>query len=368
MKKISFIFPIYKESPYLLENISKILSDPYPSELKEIIIAVDCPTEEFLEKLKEIRHFKNVKLLISSERRGKVAATNLAASYASGDILIFFDGDVRIVNMDLKKVLEDLEKSDVIEFYKYVKPNNFWNKLYALEWIMYMEFILPSFSKKGNIFLNGAGFAVKRKVWQDLGGYARVIIEDVDFAIRAYKKGYITRLSKSTIIEIAPLESFRKWIDQRKRWISGGLEVFLYHLNTLIEYFLSRPLETSVLLFLNPWLIFFLFTFYIPYVFLYSISKAIYIGMIENLSIFYVFVFSPALIYKILLYLYYFFLFVVSFSIVIFIFLLVKKKRVGIHYIMGFVGVYSLLQSFIVLYVLLYYIIFEGFPRFSWKV
>jgi len=368
MKKISFIFPIYKESPYLLENISKILSDPYPSELKEIIIAVDCPTEEFLEKLKEIRHFKNVKLLISSERRGKVAATNLATSHASGDVFIFIDSDARIVNMDLKKVLEDLEKSDVIEFYKYVKPTSFWNKLYALEWIIYMEVILPSFSKSGSILLNGAGFAVKRKVWQDLGGYARVIAEDVDFAVRAYKKGYITRLSKSIVIEISSLESFRRWIDQKKRWISGGLEIFLCHLNTFVEYFLSRPLETSVLLLLSPWLIFFLFTFYIPYIFLYSLSRAIYIGMIENLSVFYIFVLSPTLIYKILLYLYYFLLFVTAFSIVIFIFLLIKKKKVGIHYIMGFVGIYSLLQALMVLYVLLYYILFEGFPRFNWKV
>jgi len=368
MKKVSFIFPIYKESPYLLENISKILSDPYPSKLKEIIVAVDCPTEEFLEKLKEIRHLENVKLLISSERRGKVAATNLAASYASGDVFIFIDGDVRIDNMDLKRVLEDLEKSDIVEFYKYVKPNSFWNKLYALEWVIYMELIAPSFSKKGNIFLNGAVFAVKRKVWEDLGGYARVIVEDLDFAVRAYKKGYITRLSKSIVAEIAPLESFRRWIDQRKRWISGGLEVVLYHFRTFVEYFLSRPLETSVSTFLSPWIIFLLFAFYIPYVFLYSLSKAIYTGVIESFSIFYVFFFSPAVIYKILLYLYYFLLFVLSFSIAIFTSLLIKKKKIGIHYAMGFVGIYSLLLAFIVLYVVLYYILFEGFPKFNWKV
>ncbi|RIB35137.1 MAG: hypothetical protein BXU00_02975 [Candidatus Nanoclepta minutus] len=368
MKKVSFIFPIYKESPYVLENISKILSDPYPSELKEIIIAVDCPTEEFLEKLKEIKHLKNVKLLISSERRGKVAATNIAASYSSGDILIFIDSDARIVNINLKKVLEDLEKSDIVEFYKYVKPTSFWNKLYALEWVIYMELIVPLFSKSGNIFLNGAGFAVKKKVWQDLGGYARVIVEDVDFAIRAYKRGYLTCLSKNIVVETAPLESFRRWIDQRKRWISGGLEVFLYHLRVLISYFLNRPLELPFVIALNPWIVFFLFTLYVPYMFFYSLSKAIYVGIVENLSIFYIFVFSPFLVYKILVYLYYFLLFVLSFSIVIFISLLIKKKIVGIHYVIGFVGIYSLLEAFIIIYILLYYIIFEGFPRFNWKV
>jgi len=368
MKKVSFIFPIYKESPYLLENISKILSDPYPSELKEIIVAVDCPTEEFLEKLKELRHLENLKLLISSERRGKVAATNLAASYASGDVFIFIDSDTRIVSMDLKKVLEDLEKSDIVEFYKYVKPTSFWNKLYAFEWVIYMEFITPIFSKKGNIFLNGAAFAVKREVWQDLGGYARVIVEDMDFAIRAYKKGYLTRLSKNMVVEMSSLESFRKWIDQRKRWISGGVEVVLYHLDTLVKYFINRPLETASLLFLNPWIIFFLFTFYVPYVFLYSLSKAIYMGVLESFSIFYMFFLSPVIIYRILLYLYYYFLITFSFVVAIFIFLLIRRKIVGIHYILGYVELYSLLQAFIVLYVLLYYILFEGFPKFNWKV
>lgn len=366
MKKISFIFPIYKESPYLFENISKILSDPYPSELKEIIIAVDCPTEGFLEKLKEIRSLKNVKLFISPERRGKVVATNLAASYASGDIFIFIDSDARIVNIDLRSVLEDLEKYDIVEFYKYVKPTSLWNKLYALEWMIYMEFIIPILSRNGNIFLNGAGFAVKKEVWQDLKGYARVIIEDVDFAIRAYKKGYIISLTKSIIIEIASLESFRKWIDQRKRWISGGLETLSYNLTTLIKYFLTRPIETLILIPLNPWIISLFFSFYILYLFLYSISKVIYMGITENLSLFSIF--SPVIIYKTSLYLYYFFLFVMFFSIFIFISLLTKKKIVGIHYIVGFVGIYSLLQALIILYVLLHRIIFKGFPRFDWKI
>jgi len=372
MKKISFIFPIYKESPYLLENISKILSDPYPSELKEIIIVVDCPTEEFLEKLKEIRHLNNLKLLISSERRGKVAATNLAASYATGDILIFIDSDARIVNMDLKKLLNELESSDVLEFYKSIIPKGFWNKLYHLEFLIYMEVISPLFSKDGSIFLNGAGFAVKRKVWQDLGGYSRVIVEDVDFATRAYERGYIIRLSKSITLEIAPLESFWKWIDQRKRWMSGGVEVVVLHIKTYIEYFikkLDRLAYLLLLLFLNPAILFFLLSLTIPYFFAYSLAKAIYINMVENISILYIFFLSPNVIYKILVSLYYFALLIISFALVTYIILLVKNRRIlNPLYVISYVGAYSTIQSLIMLYVLIYYIIFEGFPKFNWKV
>jgi len=372
MKKISFIFPIYKESPYLLENISKILSDPYPSELKEIIVVVDCPTEEFLEKLKEIRHLKNLKLLISSERRGKVAATNLAASYASGDILIFIDSDARIVNMDLKKVLDELENSDVLEFYKSIIPKGFWNKLYHLEFLIYMEIISPLLSKEGSILLNGAGFAVKRKVWRDLGGYSRVIVEDVDFAIRAYEKGYIVRLSKSIILEIAPLESFWKWIDQRKRWMSGGVEVFILHVRTYVEYFLrklDRLAYLLLLLLLNPAILFFLLSLVIPYFFAYSLAKAIYVSMVENISILYIFVLSPYTIYSILISLYYFVLLVLSSALVIYVVLLIKNRKIlNPLYVVAYVGAYSIIQSLIILYVLIYYIIFEGFPKFNWKI
>jgi len=372
MKKVSFIFPIYKESPYLLENISKILSDPYPSELKEIIVVVDCPTEEFLEKLKEIRHLKNLKLLISSERRGKVAATNLAASYASGDIFIFIDSDARIVNMDLKKVLDELENSDVLEFYKSIIPKGFWNKLYHLEFLIYMEIISPLFSKDGSIFLNGAGFAVKRRVWQDLGGYSRVIVEDVDFAIRAYERGYIVRLSKSVILEIAPLESFRKWIDQRKRWMSGGVEVIILHLRSYIEYFikkLDRLAYFILLLLLNPAILFFLLSLSIPYFFVYSLAKAIYIGIVENISILYIFILSPHTIYSFLVSLYYFVLLVISSALAIYIVLTIKNRRLmNPIYVIAYVGVYSLIQAFIIIYVLIYYIMFEGFPRFNWKI
>jgi len=72
LPKISIIFPIYKKSKYLENNVQKILEDPYPNDLKEIIISIDSPEDDFLNKLMELKNkYKSITLVISKRKEGK---------------------------------------------------------------------------------------------------------------------------------------------------------------------------------------------------------------------------------------------------------------------------------------------------------
>ncbi|MEM1782805.1 MAG: glycosyltransferase family 2 protein [Nanopusillaceae archaeon] len=368
IKKYSFIFPVYKKGN-IIENILKILEDPYPSELKEIIISVDCPTEEFLNKLRNFMHLENVKIIISSERRGKVASVNDAVTYATGDIFIFLDSDVEIENINLNELLKDFEEADIVEFYKRVEGKRILGKLYEIEFNVYYEIIQPYFSKKRkNIFLNGSGFGIKRNVWEALGGYTKTIIEDADLATRAYSMNYSYKLTKNISLKVESIDSFKKWLDQKKRWLSGGLEWFLIHVRTIINFISKDPAFIGILLLLNPSIIYFLFTLITPYFLIYSISKSIYTSLVNRISFFYLFVLSIETIHKFI----YYFIYIISMfafiSFLLFLAFLYKRKLGNPLYIMLFVIFYSSIQSILLIYITLYYLLFEGYPKFNWKV
>ncbi|MEM1687937.1 MAG: glycosyltransferase family 2 protein [Nanopusillaceae archaeon] len=366
--KYSFIFPVYKEGD-IVKNILKIIEDPYPSELKEIIISVDCPTEEFLNKIKNFIHLENFKLIISSERRGKVASVNDAVNYATGDILIFLDSDVEIENINLTDLSKDFEESDIVEFYKRVKGKKILGKMYEIEFSVYYEIIQPYFSKKRkSILLNGGGFGIKKNVWDALEGYTKTIIEDIDLATRAYAANYSYKLTKNIALRVESIENFRKWIDQKKRWLSGGVDWFLNHVRTIIGFVSREPIFIAIFLLLNPSIIYSISALIIPYFFIYSISRSIYASLINRISFIYLFTISIETISKIMSYFIYVLFLFAFISFLIFLSFLYRKKLGNPLYILAFVIFYSSIQSILLIYIIVYYLLFEGYPKFNWKI
>lgn len=368
--KLSFIFPVYKDGN-VVENIIKIIKDPYPDELKEFIISVDMPTKEFLEKIKKIAELKNIKIIVSSERRGKVSSTNEAVKYATGDILIFFDSDVIIKEINLENLVKKFEEYDLIEFYKEIEPKGIIGKLTHIEFFLYYDIYLKisSYFKK-SLFLNGGGFAVKRSVWEKLGGYKRVILEDVDFATRCYYAGYKYYMTKDIYLVIKPMNNFKSLFEQRKRWFSGSMEWLFEDINIIINFLIKNfHIGILYLLILNPLYLFFILFLLIPTTIFYEYSKVIYNNFVENLSFLYIYILSPNALYNILYSLFFLLAYVLLSAILYYVlYLNIKKKLNNFLYFLLFSMVYLPFLTIIFLYSFIYYIIFEKPPKLNWKV
>ncbi|BFI73131.1 hypothetical protein YN1_1180 [Nanoarchaeota archaeon] len=374
LTKISFIFPIYKESKYVEENIKKILDDPYPNNLKEIILTVDVPKEDFLNKLKEIKekYKENIKIVISKERRGKVSATNDAVKYSTGNVLIFLDSDVIIEYINLEKIVEEIYEYDLVEFYKEVIPKGWIGKMLHIEYSVYYDVALKILNKKHRtIVTNGAGFGVKREIWEKVNGYTRVYAEDVDFVFKAQENGSKYYMSKNIRIKIEPLEKFRSLIDQKKRWTFGALEVLVNHLNFVIKFAINEPLEviSIILLLWLPYIIWLYVYIFIPAAFLYNLSIQLYETLSTNVSIIYLLILKPISIYNFLYGLYLTLAYILITSIYIYLLISISKKRLyNPLYFFLFSIVYIPVYEIIFIYVFLYYVIFERAPRMNWKV
>jgi len=373
LPKISIIFPIYKKSKYLEINIQKILEDPYPNDLKEIIISIDSPEGDFLNKLIELKNkYKNITLVISKDRRGKVSATNDAVKISSGEILFFFDSDVIIDYININGIVEELKEYDIIEFYKEIIKKGWLGYLMFIEFSSYFDIIDPILNKtKKPLFLNGSGFATKRSVWNNVEGYSKVYVEDVDFAMKAGKKGYKYHMSKNVKLLIEPLKSLRQWIEQRKRWSFGLIEVILNHLDYMVD-FLTHDLLTSILVLLILYLPYLVWTYiyiYLPVSFLYQIAINIYENLSKNISFIYLIILSPSSLFKVFYVIYLPLLYILITSAYIYLIISIKRRKLyNFLFFILFSILYIPLYEIIIIYDIIYYGIFERAPKMNWKV
>ncbi|MGC9079638.1 MAG: glycosyltransferase [Nanopusillaceae archaeon] len=371
--KVSFIFPIYKDSEAIEDNIKRIFEDNYPNDLKEIIVAVDVPTENFMEKIKKIKSkYKNVKFIISKERRGKVAATNDAVKYSTGDILVFIDADASIVHIDLQSLVKEVNEYGLVEFYKDMERKGIIGNMLHLEYSMYYDILsIINNKRKKSLGVNGAGFSVKREIFEKVGGFTRVYVEDLDFAIKAQKAGSKYYLSKSVILKIKPLETLKQLIDQKKRWTFGAIEFALNHFDFFIKYFIEDPFSSMVLIliFFFPYILFFYIYFLIPLSYIYDIAIKLYENFLANINIIYVALVNPFSFYQFFSAIYLTILYIViSTTYTFLLFSIAKKKLYNPIYFFILSVFYVPLYEIIFIYVLIYYVLFEMPPKMNWKV
>jgi cellulose synthase/poly-beta-1,6-N-acetylglucosamine synthase-like glycosyltransferase len=374
LDKISLIFPIYKNAPYLEENIRKILEDDYPNNLKEIILTVDAPTEEFLNKLKEIKekYKNNIKIILSRERRGKVSAINDAVKYSTGNILIFFDSDAIIDYINIKKAVEEINKYGTVEFYKEIIRKGWISKMMHIEYSLYFDVLSKILNREKFSFgLNGAAFGTKREIWEKVGGYTKVYVEDLDFALKVQEAGSKIYVSKSITIGIEPLKNLKSLIEQKKRWVFGVVETLLNHLEFLIRIFIEHPITSIliILLFWLPYIIWLYIYIFVPISFLYSYSIKLYETLTNNVSIIYLLILKPISVYNFLYSLYIVGIYILVTTLYVYIIITISKRKIyNPLYFFLFSIIYITLYEILLIYVLLYYVIFEKAPKMNWKV
>ena len=93
MKKISVIIPAYNEEEKIGEVIDKVKNTKFNS---EIIVVDNCSTD----KTSEIAKSKQV-ITVFCPNKGKGYAMEMGLQYATGEIVVFIDGDLGIYTDDI---------------------------------------------------------------------------------------------------------------------------------------------------------------------------------------------------------------------------------------------------------------------------
>lgn len=237
---VSIFIPVYEGSE-LLEPVLEKLTDGVCSGL-EIFVIIDKPNKE---SLKVVERFGGkARFLLNGERRGKVEALNSAVKLSSGEILVFLDADVVISDCAgfLRIVREAVAEADIVDLRKGIILDSFISRMVSYEYVG-SNFASYLFSKLVGkcLAIGGTAFAIKRETFEEVGGFSRVVSEDLDLAVKTLLRNKRFKYEDRVEVYTRAPSSWRGWLSQRKRWgIGTGLWI-REHWRRLVRYIAKYP-------------------------------------------------------------------------------------------------------------------------------
>ncbi|PVX25067.1 MAG: hypothetical protein CW716_08795 [Candidatus Bathyarchaeum sp.] len=239
-KKISIFVPVYENSDSLEELLEELTNDSY--ENKEIFVTIDKPAEKMLKVVNQYE--SRVTFILNNQREGKVDALNNAVKRSDGEILVFLDSDISIDNSKefLTKIETNMEGVDILDVKKKIVRNSFIPRMVNYEYVssnlgnyLYSKLIKRCFG------VNGAAFVIKREVFEEVGGFSKVVAEDLDIAVKVLLTNKQFKYTDNVEVYTKAPSSWRTWFVQRKRWgIGTGLWI-KDHWKSLIKYVAKYP-------------------------------------------------------------------------------------------------------------------------------
>ncbi len=216
--RISVLIPVYREPKYLTEMVRSLRAQDYGD--LEIFAVVDGPmTEPIRQALAEIEG--SVTVVFPDAHTGKAEALNRAALSLETDALVFFDNDIVLPQNPgfLSRVAEKLERYDIVDMPKEVISESLFSAMIAHEYqSLAIASLLFSAIVRRSPGVIGAAFAVRKSLFDRLGGFKRVVHEDGDFGARAFRLHARYDYDLSLKVKTGMPNTLGEWVKQRKRW------------------------------------------------------------------------------------------------------------------------------------------------------
>ncbi len=268
---VSIFIPVYKESNQVASMLKELNSQNVS---KEIFVTVDAPTDNFLQEIKSLEN-KNVKFIVNKERMGKANAVNSTVKLSSGKILLFLDSDVQISSDTdfLRKIIMETQTADIVDIKKRViKGKSLLSKMAYYEYFTYnVSAWLSSKYLHKCPAVNGAAFAIKRETFEKVGGFHKVIAEDIDLATRAFLQDSSFAYSTDVEVKNVVYSDWQKWLTQRRRWAIGQASWLVFWYRDLARKFVKKPqVFLPGLFFLYPSVAMFLVSAVVPGLWMYN--------------------------------------------------------------------------------------------------
>jgi glycosyltransferase involved in cell wall biosynthesis len=243
--KLSLCITIRNEQESVVSLVESLLTQSRPP---DEIIAVDGGSTDGTVELLHACAARYARLRVIALDEANIAeGRNVAIANARYNVIASADGGVEYPKSWLVNLVRPLEVNpdfDVVCGYFEAKPKTFFEECVGA--VLYPNASLVDWSK----FLPSCrSVAFKRKVWEDLGGYAewlpRGISEDTHFFLRARKAGYNFTYASDATCYWRPRrnlsEVFRQYFYYtRGAFISGSGSTFVS------EAFGSNPLTFTV--------------------------------------------------------------------------------------------------------------------------
>jgi len=183
--KISVIIPCYNNEETIKDAIKSFKNQTLPP--KEIIVVDDCSTDNSLNIIKK----QKVIVLNNAKNMGPSASRNKGAEKATGDFLVFAEGDGKYSANYLEKIIAPLKNKNVGGVLSgkrilWTNKKTLFTRYQNLKWE-----VVENLMNQGKREIIGA-WAFRKEVFKEVGGYNEKyrLGEDVELVDRIKKKKY----------------------------------------------------------------------------------------------------------------------------------------------------------------------------------
>jgi cellulose synthase/poly-beta-1,6-N-acetylglucosamine synthase-like glycosyltransferase len=249
---VSVLIAVKNEEPVAGRLLEALTSLDYPQENLEVIVVEDESKDRTLEICKGFAlKCPFVKVFHRDKGRGKADALNFAFGKSKGEIVALFDADDVPERECLKKALLYFDKPEVGAVYGRHKPLNFnesiLSKLLSCETFLYGVVNYAKYTLGLFVSFSGSNLYLRRTALERVGLWdARMLIEDVDLAVRFARNRILTRLAPIDCWDESPA-TIRPLVKQRLRWSGGNFQVGVKHWDCWRQMPWVQALDTSIL-------------------------------------------------------------------------------------------------------------------------
>jgi biofilm PGA synthesis N-glycosyltransferase PgaC len=239
---VTILVAAYNEGASITNTLNGILKQDYPSAIRVIVIN-DGSTDDTRSAVESvIQPGRNIELIDLATNGGKAAALNHGLARCTTDIVITIDADSYILPNGVRhlvgRYLSDPINTKAVAGEILIRNSreNWITK--AQEWDYFLGIATIKRVQslfQGTLVAQGAFSLYDRRTLVSLGGWPKMVGEDIVLTWAILEKGYRVGHAENAIAFTDCPNTLTRFVNQRRRWSRGLLEAFKAHPTILIK-------------------------------------------------------------------------------------------------------------------------------------
>lgn len=221
---VTVVVPTYRDACVLHRSVTSALASTHDV---RVVIVYEPDDEAGRERAAEFADHDDVTVLRNPNPGSKAGAINAAVEHADTDAFALLDADQVVDPEFVANTVGHLRDHDVVQARVAVRPTG------LVESLVYDEYMLFNYTFRQLLYAvsdfrmaTSKAMLFTREAFDIADGYdERVIAEDNDFAHQCYRAGLSVKLRHDALVTEESAHTFRDWWGQRKRWMTGNVQV-----------------------------------------------------------------------------------------------------------------------------------------------